>query len=55
MWERCYNVRQYKEDLPMDNRKALRSRIITLTIPIVIQNLLSAAVGSADVLMINCV
>ena len=55
MWERCYNVRQYKEDLPMDNRKALRSRIITLTIPIVIQNLLSAAVGSADVLMLNYV
>ena len=39
----------------MDNRRALRSRIITLTIPIVIQNLLSAAVGSADVLMLNYV
>ena len=39
----------------MDNRKALRGRIITLTIPIVIQSLLSAAVGSADVLMLNYV
>lgn len=37
------------------NKKELRSKIIRLTMPIAIQNLLSAAVGSADVIMLNYV
>ena len=37
------------------SRKELRRKIIALTAPIVVQNLLSAAVSSADVIMLNYV
>lgn len=39
----------------MEERKNLRRKIVAMTFPIVIQNLLSAAVGSADVIMLNYV
>ena len=39
----------------MESGKELRSKIIALTAPIVVQNLLSAAVSSADVIMLNYV
>ena len=41
--------------LPSDTNKALYGRIAKLTWPIVLQNLLSAAVTSADVVMLNFV
>ena len=41
--------------LPSDTNKALYGRIARLTWPIVLQNLLSAAVTSADVIMLNFV
>ena len=39
----------------MNEKRVLRKKIIVLTLPIVIQNLLSAAVSSADVVMLNYV
>lgn len=39
----------------MNTRSEIRKQIIKLTLPIVIQNLLSAAVSSADVIMLNYV
>ncbi len=39
----------------MDNKYSYRNQIIKLTIPIVLQNLLSVAVNSADVVMLNYV
>ena len=39
----------------MRDNKVLYKRIFVITIPIVIQNLLNAAVNSADVLMLNFV
>ena len=41
--------------LPSDPNRALYGRIAALTWPIVLQNLLSAAVTSADVVMLNFV
>ncbi|WP_026657929.1 MATE family efflux transporter [Butyrivibrio sp. AC2005] len=39
----------------MNRKKSYHSQILTLTIPIVLQNLLSVAVNSADVVMLNYV
>lgn len=39
----------------MRNEKEFYKKIVTITLPIVIQNLLSAAVSSADVIMLNYV
>ena len=39
----------------MNEKRVLRKKIIVLTLPIIIQNLLSAAVSSADVVMLNYV
>lgn len=39
----------------MDQKKNYYAQITKLTIPIVLQNLLSAAVNSADVVMLNYV
>ena len=38
-----------------ENEKAVCGRIMKLTLPIILQNLLSAAVNSADVVMLNFV